>query len=82
MADPVKSKLLPVWAGRSVGTRKRFIRYVEVGEGKIDPDGTPHFYVDRGAYGFTGHLIMPLDGKPPEWKPMRPGDPEDDEPQD
>ncbi len=83
MADPVKPKMRPVYAFRRTGMKARSGKFVEVGEGRIDEDGTAHIFTDRTAHNFTGYILMPPLGKgPPVVQPVRPGDPEDDEPQD
>jgi hypothetical protein len=58
---------------------KKFGRWLEVGGGRIDEDGTAHVFLDRlPVGGFTGYVRLTLHGEvPPEPKPQRLGEDEE-----
>jgi hypothetical protein len=58
---------------------------LEIGSGRIDPDGTPRLYLDRepkGGYGgyYAEIILLPRGVKPgTKTAPQRPGSADDDE---
>jgi hypothetical protein len=45
---------------------KKFGRWLEVGGGRIDEDGTAHVFLDRlPVGGFTGYVRLTSHGEPP-----------------
>jgi hypothetical protein len=66
--------------------RTVFTVALEIGSGRIDPDGTPHLFLDRepkGGYGgyYAEIILLPRGVKPATKKPapQRPGSAESDE---
>lgn len=55
-------------------------RFLEVGNFRVDERGNTHLFMDRTPIGgFTGYVLMPSDGKPPEIQPERPDDSDSEE---
>jgi hypothetical protein len=81
---------LVAWALQHRRARRTvFTVALEIGSGRIDPDGTPRLFLDRepkGGYGgyYAEIVLLPRGVKPATKKPAprRPGDVEDDDPLD
>ena len=58
---------------------KKHTRYLEVGTGRQDSDGTFHAFLDRLPIGgFNGYIhFVPKGTEPPQPEPTRPGEDEE-----
>jgi len=83
MADPLKPPTHKAFAFRREGKKMRFGRWLEIGTGRADTDGTIHVFMDRTPIGgFSGYVLMkPLSAEPPAVEPARPDDAADDDAQ-
>jgi hypothetical protein len=83
MIDPLKPPTHKAFAFLREGKKMRFGRWLEIGTGRTDPDGTVHVFMDRTPIGgFSGYVLMKPNGSEPpavQPRPERPGDAATDE---
>jgi hypothetical protein len=74
MAESLKPSTHTAFAFRREGRKMRVGRWLEVGTGRADKDGTIHLFMDRTPIGgFSGYVLMkPLGTEPPAVEPVRP----------